>query len=72
MDITWEVEDGYIGGSRPQSTRIPDSDFEYFETEAEAIAYIDECVQDDFDNKITWHYRSYDRMLEEIKGLIKK
>ena len=57
MKVIWEVEDGYIGKSRPQETEIPD---EYFATddwkanEEERQEIIDGIVQEDFDQKITW------------------
>lgn len=49
MKVIWEVEDGYIGKSRPQTTEIPDEEFEDCETEADRDHIIDGYVQDDYD-----------------------
>lgn len=59
MRVTWEVEDGYVGKSSPQFTEIPDEDFEDFdgeicENKEERQEIIDNAVQNDFDQKISW------------------
>lgn len=53
MEITWQVEDGYVGKSRPQYTEIPDEDLEGM-TEEEKEDYIYQWIQQDFDDKISW------------------
>ena len=55
MKITWEVEDGYCGKSGPQHTEIPDDELEEYETEEEKEKYIEECIQEDFNQKISWY-----------------
>lgn len=54
MKVTWEVEDGYCGKSRPQFTEIDDDELAQFQTEEEREKHIFDCIQDDFDNKISW------------------
>jgi hypothetical protein len=54
MRITWEVEDGYAGKSRPQFTDIDDDDLADCETEEEKEDLINSVVQDDFEQNITW------------------
>ena len=58
MEITWEVEDGYIGGSRPQHTIIPDEELEVFDTEEEKEEFIADWVQEEFESKISWSITS--------------
>lgn len=53
MRVQWEVEDGYVGKSRPQFTDIPDDEFEDLD-EAERQQVIEDAVQQDFENNI--HY----------------
>ena len=53
MIVEWEVDDGYCGGTRPQTTEIPDEDFDGL-TKAEQDALIDEYVQEDFSQTVTW------------------
>lgn len=54
MIIEWQVWDGYLGGSRPQTTYIPDNELEDCETNEEKEELINEYIQDDFNQKIGW------------------
>lgn len=54
MRVRWEVEDGYVGKSRPQETYINDIELELCETKEEKEKYINERIQEDFEQKITW------------------
>lgn len=54
MIVNWEVEDGYIGKSRPQHTAIDDDELAEYETEEEKERFIEECVEEDFRQKISW------------------
>lgn len=53
MIVHWEVEDGYVGKSRPQETEIPNEELEGL-SEEDRQALIHEYVQDDFDRTISW------------------
>jgi len=70
MEISWEVEDGYVGGSRPQSFLIDDDEIQECETEQDALKLIEEYTQDDFESKITWCYRNFSSMEDEIRNLL--
>lgn len=48
--VTWEVDDGYAGKSRPQTTKIPLGDLEGRDRQS----VIEEYVQEDFQNKVSW------------------
>lgn len=58
LTIKWEVEDGYVGKSRPQKTIFDTNDYTNDEeewnslSEKEKMDYISEAVQEDFDQKI--------------------
>lgn len=54
MKITWEADDGYAGGAAPQSLKIPDSDILDCETVDEAMEMIEQAINDDFANKVSW------------------
>lgn len=56
ITVEWTVHDGYVSGSRTQTTRIDISDVEDCETEAELISLIDDAIQDDFDQNIAASY----------------
>lgn len=54
MKITWEVEDGYAGKARPQYLEIDDDDLAGYKIEEERDAFITECVQEEFNQKISF------------------
>lgn len=59
ITVHWQVEDGYVGKSRPQKTIIkPYNDLGQEEweemSESERDEYIEQCVQDDFDQKVSF------------------
>ena len=59
ITVHWQIEDGYVGGSRPQETVIrPYEDLGQEEweemTESEREEFIQQCVQEDFEQKITF------------------
>ena len=60
MKIKWEVEDGYVGKSRPQYLTIDDKEIEDCETEEEKQALIEEYVKDDFDQMISYSWEILD------------
>lgn len=55
MIVTWEVEDGYVGKSAPHKTEIPDFVLDACENDQEKQTVIDEYVQEDFNQKISWY-----------------
>lgn len=58
--ISWQVEDGYAGGSRPHSTKIPQDEWDDCETEEEKNELIEDYVQHDFEQTISWCILSID------------
>lgn len=60
MKITWEVSDGYCGGSRPHTVDIDDIDLEDCENEAEREELIEEYIQNAFEQTISWSIISRD------------
>lgn len=70
MRITWEVEDGYAGKSRPQHSEI---DLQQMATECEtwedASRWIDEEIDADFESRITWCHTYYEDVKAEWEKL---
>jgi hypothetical protein len=68
--VSWEVEDGYVGKSRPQHTDIPLSEFEDDMTAEEMEQTIDTAIQEDFEDRIAWggHYSLSD-VIAEVRRL---
>lgn len=55
IEVTWEAEDGYHGGRRPHTFTIQDDDIEGL-TEQEVKEYIEEMVQQQFNENVSWTY----------------
>lgn len=49
IKVTWEVEDGYCGKSRPQYTYIDKVELDECRTEEERQNLIDTYVQEEYD-----------------------
>lgn len=54
MKIIYEVEDGYVGSSRPQHVKVDDFELLDCDTIDEALELINNAVQDDFEKKVSW------------------
>lgn len=54
MRVTWEVDDGYCGKSRPHFTNVDNDELAEHKTTEERNEFIEECVQDDFDSDISF------------------
>ena len=70
MNITWEIEDGYVGKSRPQHTKVPDDEIRECERVSEATNLIYSYIDDDFYNNINWCL-SYE-IEDEVRELLKE
>jgi hypothetical protein len=71
MKVTWEVEDGFMGGSRPQVVEVPDDDIRECETLDEALDVVNEYVREDFENNVSAGIRRWDEMKAEVEALRK-
>lgn len=61
IKVTWEVEDNYAGGSRPHSTMFDTEWYDDWEELSDDLKKrcIEEVVQEDFDQKITFSITDY-------------
>ena len=50
MKVTWEVDDYYVGPSRPQHTTIESEAFNDCKNEEDRQKVIDERIQEDLNN----------------------
>ena len=55
MTITWEIEDGYAGKSRPHTLEIDDEELQDYDTPKEKKEFIEECVKQAFAEEISWY-----------------
>lgn len=69
IKVRWEADDGYCGGSRPQSFSLDIADMaESCETEDEALQYLWEEVDQELRNKVTVVIRNEDEVIEAWKN----
>jgi hypothetical protein len=67
VTVNWEVEDGYMGKSRPQSFDMDLEDFEGCEDHDDYEKALDVAVQEEFNNNISWFAANYNDVIERAK-----
>jgi hypothetical protein len=65
IEVTWQAADGYVGGRRPQTTKIEVSDFVGL-TRLEAEMLFDQIINEDFSQRVQWECDDYEASLSEI------
>lgn len=68
MKVRWQVDDGYVGGSRPHYLEVPLDEFQHCTTEQEVRDVLDEIVRDDFDQRIGFVINNEAEVVEAWKG----
>ncbi len=53
MKVTWEAEDGYVSGGRPQSVEVPDDEIEECESAEKAMELIYEYILEEFNERVS-------------------
>ncbi len=66
IEVEWEVNDGYAGGSAPQTTTVLLSEFERDMTPEEVDTELGEMVQGDFETKITFDIQDREKIVQSI------
>jgi len=56
MEIKWEVDDGYVGKSRPHFVEVDDDELAECDTEDERNEVIENAVQDDFEQTVSYFW----------------
>lgn len=72
IQVNWEVEDGYVGKSRPQTTNISPEDFDPDMTELEIEHLVWDMVDDNFRETIMPDISNMDEVVEQIQAALKK
>lgn len=57
IHVRWEASDGYVGGARPQSTRLDPNHFDPSDTDEEIANAVRDAVEDDFRQIVTVYLR---------------
>lgn len=72
IEITWYVEDGYVGRDRPQHLRVDLSDFEFCDTEKEVEQILEELLEEAFNQRASWGCPKIDEVVTEIFAKVKE
>jgi hypothetical protein len=72
VTVRWEVEDGYVGGSRPQRTHVPLADFDEEMDDGDIANMIEDYVRADFEQNISWEINNEDEAIRVIRKHFEK
>jgi archaellum component FlaG (FlaF/FlaG flagellin family) len=72
MKITWEVDDGYAGGSAPHTTNVDDEEIKDCGDIDEAMELIDDVIQSDYDSTITWYIKNRGKIIDEVNKILEE
>ncbi len=64
IKIKWQVDDGYAGPKRPQHTTLDSDELADCETWDEAAKYINDSIQDHFEQVVTFSHNPEDLKTE--------
>ncbi len=67
IEVRYQVEDGYVGKSRPQRFEIELNEFQHCETHTEYEMCLDELIQEEFNQCISWGCENYTDIIEAAK-----
>lgn len=71
FQVRYEVDDGYVGKSRPQKFSIDESDIEDDMTEGDLRKFYQEQIDDDFERRIFAFGENEDEFIEWAQKIIK-
>lgn len=65
IKVRWEIEDGYMGGSRPQSFSIDLGEMvDSCQDEDEARRYLEEELDSALQERVSWVCPNFDEVIE--------
>lgn len=64
--FTYQVDDGYIGGSRPQRMSIDIDELPDDSDMSDVRDYVERAIQEDFNQKISWSCESLDDVVSQL------
>lgn len=66
IELSWQVEDGYAGGARPQTTYFDAAEFEGCESREEVQNLLEELMHEELMNKVSWTASNYEVVIESV------
>jgi hypothetical protein len=68
VTVRWQVDDGYVGGTRPQRTQVDTEDFQHCKTEEDVRNVLDEIIEEEMRTRIGFSVSNEDEVLEAWRG----
>lgn len=59
MEVTWYADDGYVNPG-PHTVEVDDDELRECETDAQRLELVEEAIQEDFGQKVSWYYDTPD------------
>lgn len=72
FQVNWESEDGYVTGARPQYCSIGEDDIKDDMTDEEIEQVLEDIVQQDFDEKVSFHVKNRGKFISWAKGVVEE
>lgn len=70
FEITWEVDDGYVGGSAPHHLTVRLDWFSGTEDVDTIKEILEQSIWDDFESKVHWYSTNYKEIAAEIHAAL--
>jgi hypothetical protein len=67
MEVRWQTEDGYCGGSRPQYVTIDSSEIESHMSDDALERLLEDIVQDDFEQRVSFCINNREHVLKWMR-----
>lgn len=64
ITVNWEVDDGYVGGSRPQHFKLDIADLADYEKEEDARAELHSILQEEMMQKVNAVLRNEEEIMD--------
>jgi len=68
VTVRWEIEDGYVGKARPQTTKIPLEEFEEDMSDSDILNLVEEYVEEDFRNTVFYGIVNEDEVVLVVQA----
>lgn len=69
VEVSWYVDDGYVGKTRPQHTDIALCDIEDDMTDEEIEGFVLSVVQEEFEVNVSFEVEHLSQVVSELKRL---
>jgi hypothetical protein len=72
ITITWYADDGYVCGDRPKRIVCDPDDFVDCDSEESVNEMLSQCLQEEFEQKVSWCADNFDDHVKAIWARVQK